>query len=77
MNASCKLIIKCVTTDAAEHDSNAVARLVDDGDCCQQCYADSAYIGGWVQRSLRKQGVETCIVKRREKGQDLSKDKRP
>ena len=75
-DAGSKFVIKCVVTDAAVHDSQPVPELVDERDRGQPGSGDSAYIGARVRRALYKHGIKTCIVKRKKRGKELSKNQK-
>ena len=72
-DAKSKLIKKCVTTAAKEHDSKPVRELVDESDTGQDFLGDSAYIGKGVKRVMRKFKLKDRVIKRNVKGKKISK----
>lgn len=72
-DAKSKLIKKCVTTAAKEHDSKPVRELVDESDTGQDFLGDNAYIGKGVKRVMRKFKLKDSVIKRNVKGKKISK----
>jgi IS5 family transposase len=65
-----KFIKKYAVSDAAQHDSQAVAELVESGD--ESLYGDSAFAGQPIAQLLAGSGVENHICEKGVRGRKLS-----
>jgi IS5 family transposase len=71
-----KLIAGYVVTSAAIHDSQAIDKLLEEGDKGQEVYADSAYIGAGIEVMLRARGIEPQIIERSVRGKRLTDEQK-
>jgi transposase, IS5 family len=69
-----KLIIKAVITPASVHDSQALDKLIDEGD--RVVYADSAYSGAPIEAALAAKKVEPQINEKGTRGHPLSDEQK-
>jgi IS5 family transposase len=71
-----KLITNYEVTSAAVHDSQAIEKLLEEGDKGQEIYADSAYIGAGIDGMLRERGMSPQISERSHKGKPLTAEQK-
>jgi IS5 family transposase len=70
VGAVTKFIKKYTVSDAAQHDSQAAAKLVESGD--GSLHADSAYVGQPIAQLLAESGVDNHISEKGARGRELS-----
>lgn len=68
-----KLITAYVVTDASVHDSQAIEDLVDKRDEHHEMFADSAYIGPWIEKVLEKRRIRNRIHEKGYRNRPLTK----
>ena len=74
MNADAKhkLIRHYAVTDAAVHDSQELDELLDEGNTCNDVFADSAYRSAEIEAKLRVSGYNSRIHRRGRRNHPLS-----
>ena len=74
MNADAKhkLIRHYAVTDAAVHDSQELDELLDEGNTCNDVFADSAYRSAEIEAKLRVSGYKSRIHRRGRRNHPLS-----
>lgn len=70
-----KLVRRYGVTDAAVHDSQVFAKLLDRGNTCSKVWADSAYRSGNAERHLKENGFISQVHRRGKRNKPLSKHK--
>ena len=68
-----KLVRRYKVTDAAVHDSQLFAGLLDEANTCSKVWADSAYRSEDAERRLKENGFITQVHRRGKRGKPLSK----
>ena len=68
-----KLITAYAVTDASVHDSQAIEDLVDKRDEHHEMFADSAYVGPWIEKVLEKRRIRNRIHEKGYRNRPLTK----
>jgi len=68
-----KLVRRYEVTDAAVHDSQLLAHLLDEANTCPKVWADSAYRSADAERHLKENGFISQVHRRGKRGKPLSK----
>jgi IS5 family transposase len=76
VDAKSKLIDTYHVTPANVHDSQVVAPLLSAGDKGQAFHADSAYLGGEIETTLRDKGLIPHIIERAFRGKALTDEQK-
>jgi IS5 family transposase len=71
-NSKSKLIETYKVTDASVHDSQVILDLISENDKKMKVYADSAYVGKEIKKSLKEKCVKPQIIERAHKNKPLS-----
>jgi IS5 family transposase len=76
IDAKSKLIDTYEITSAEVHDSQPTEQLIREEDRGQELYADSAYIGGPIDKILKDNGIIPQIIERAFKGKPLTEEQK-
>ena len=76
MDAKSKLIDTYHVTPANVHDSQVVSPLLAPGDKGQAFHADSAYVGGEIEKTLVEKGLIPQIIERAFRGKPLTDEQK-
>jgi IS5 family transposase len=76
MDAKSKLIDTYEVTSAEVHDSQPVEKLLREEDRGQEFYADSAYVGGTIDNTLKSRGIIPKIIERAFRGKPLTDEQK-
>jgi len=76
IDAKSKLIDTYIVTSAEVHDSQPVGLLLEEEDSGQELYADSAYIGEYVDEILRENDIIPQVIERSFRGKSLTEEQK-
>jgi transposase, IS5 family len=72
IDAEYKFIRNYATSEASLHDSNVFDSLFDSGNRCRNVYADSAYKSEKAEKTIKKRGYHSKVVRKAYKSKPLS-----
>ncbi len=71
-----KVVTDYAVSTASEHDSQLLEGLLDQKDCHQPCYADSAYAGGPIEKVMEEFQMENQVCEKGTRGRPLTEEQK-